>query len=148
MGKSTLRPLENNDTPLYGPKGILVCGLDTSQAERFKHLIKALAWSDVPLIFAGMEHLATPVADLFETQPATIEPMGGVAVIMGGITGGQLHQLMAVWNAVGLLPTLWATLQQESSTWPLATLLKHLAEEHRKAMEARKNEAAEAARPS
>ena len=37
MSDGTLRPLEMNDTPLYGPKGLLVCGLDEDQASQLEH---------------------------------------------------------------------------------------------------------------
>ncbi|MCG8470607.1 MAG: DUF3783 domain-containing protein [Desulfobacterales bacterium] len=127
MSHGTLRPLNQDETPLYGPKGILVCGLDEEKAMRAEYLFKALSWEEVPLSFAGPADIATPVIDLFESQPDNRNPMGGVAVIMGGITGKQLHQLMAAWRAVKLPAPLWATLQKTSAIWPLATLLKHLA---------------------
>lgn len=140
MSDGTLRPLEMNDTPLYGPKGLLVCGLDEDQASQLEHLIKAMNWQEVPIAYAGIVDINTPVKELFETKPQNQGPMGGVAVIMGGLTGKQLHQIMAAWRVVELPPCLWATLQEESSAWPLASLLKHLATEHQQMMEARKKE--------
>lgn len=136
MTDGTMRPMDIDDTPIYGPKGLLVCGLDTKTADTLVALVRTLGWSDVPVSFAGRKDLNTSVGSLFEDHPNNREDLGGVAVIMAGITGNQLQQLMKSWREHAFPRPLWATLTETSETWPLGTLLKHLAEEQREMAEA------------
>ncbi|SCY22640.1 DUF3783 domain-containing protein [Desulfoluna spongiiphila] len=131
MTDGTMQPMDIDDTPLYGPKGLLVCGLETETADALVSLVGQLGWSDLPIAFAGRDDLATPVGKLFTEQPNNWEALGGVAVVMAGITGNQLQQLMKSWRENALPRTLWATLTETSETWPLGTLLKHLSEEQK-----------------
>ena len=134
----TMRPMELDETPLYGPRGLLVCGLEDSLAEQFLSLLGALGWDDIPVSFAGRNDLNTPVGQFFEEPTDNREDLGGFAVIMAGITGSQLQQLMKSWRESTLPRTLWATLTETSETWPLLTLLRHLAEEQKEMAEARR----------
>lgn len=136
MTNGTMRPMDIDETPLYGPRGILVCGLDEGAAAQFLTLVRDLGWADLPLFFAGRKDLETPVGALFSEQPDHREALGGVAVIMGGITGHELQRLMKSWRERALPRALWATLTETSETWPLGTLLKHLAEEQKEMAEA------------
>lgn len=125
----SMRPLKIDDTPLYGAPGLLVCGLENESAKELKALLLTLGWPKLPVSFAGRKDLKTEVATLFQERPTKPENLGGVAVIMSGITGNQLQELMACWRSSALPPSLWATLTQTNEHWPLLTLLKHLAEE-------------------
>ena len=131
MTHGTMSPMELDETPLYGPRGLLVCGLAKETAAQLVSLVRDLGWSDLPLSFAGRCDLKTSVGELFRERPDHREALGGVAVVMAGITGNQLQQLMKSWRENALPRTLWATLTETSETWPLGTLLKHLAEEQK-----------------
>ena len=134
----TMRPVDIDDTPMYGNIGILACGLEGDHAIEFLALLKALGLADLPVSFAGHAELKTPVGKLFQAQPDNRESLGGVAVIMSGITGNQLQSIMAGWRSNALPKALWATLTETSTTWPLITLLKHL-EEERQEMSRQRN---------
>lgn len=136
MTHGTMRPMDIDETPLYGPRGILVCGLGEDAAAQGIALIRDLGWANLPLFFAGRTDLETPVGALFSEQPDHREDLGGVAVIMGGITGRELQRLMKSWRERALPRALWATLTETSETWPLGTLLKHLAEEQKEMADA------------
>ncbi|BCS96247.1 hypothetical protein DSLASN_18790 [Desulfoluna limicola] len=136
----TMRPMELDETPLYGPRGLLVCGLNETMAKQFLSLLGTLGWDDLPVSFAGRNDLNTPVGQLFTEPVDNREALGGFAVIMGGITGSQLQQLMKSWRESSLPRTLWATLTETSVNWPLLTLLRHLAEEQKEMAESRHNQ--------
>jgi hypothetical protein len=138
MTDGTMRPMAIDDRPLYGPRGLLVCGLEEGLAGQLLELIRGLGWDDLPISFAGREDLKTSVGQLFLDQPDNREALGGFAVIMSGITGNQLQQLMKSWRETTLPRTLWATLTKTSETWALLTLLKHLAEEQKEMAESRR----------
>ena len=138
MTDGTMRPIDIDDTPLYGPRGLLVCGLEEESAEQLLALLRDLGWDDLPISFAGRGDLKTQVGQLFKDQPDNRQALGGLAVIMAGITGNQLQQLMKSWRESTLPRTLWATLTKTSETWPLLTLLKHLAEEQKEMAESRR----------
>ncbi|WP_300672875.1 DUF3783 domain-containing protein [Desulfoluna sp.] len=138
MSDGTMRPIEIDETPLYGPRGLLVCGLEDESAKALLTLVHDLGWDDLSVAFAGRGDLQISVKQLFEEPPDHREPLGGVAVIMAGITGSQLQELMKGWRASSLPRTLWATLTETSETWPLGTLLKHLSEEQKEMAKARR----------
>ena len=135
----SMRPLKIDDTPLYGAPGLLVCGLDDESAGELRALVLTLDWPALPVSFAGRKDLKTKVGTLFRERPMAPENLGGVAVIMAGITGNQLQVLMKSWRASPLPPSLWATLNQTNEHWPLLTLLKHLAEERKEMAKARRS---------
>ena len=134
----TMRPMDIDDTPMYGPRGLLVCGLEGDHVVALFSLLKALELADLPVSFAGHAELKTTVGELFQAQPDNRESLGGVAVIMSGITGNQLQSIMKGWRSNALPGALWATLTETSTTWPLITLLKHL-EEERQEMSKQRN---------
>ena len=139
----TMKEMSPDNTALYGPKGLLICGLSGDHADRFLSLIHALDWKDVPVGFAGIEDVKKEVGDLFEEFPDNRDPLGGIAVIAGGITQIELHQLMTAYQTVGLPNCLWAALTLNSIDWPLAKLLQHLAKEHQAMVEAHMKQKAE-----
>lgn len=61
------------------------------------------------------------------------------AIIMGGITEKELHQIMGAWRELGLPAQLWAVLTPISEEWTLRQLITELQRE-KKEMDSRRKQ--------
>jgi hypothetical protein len=142
---STFSKVSQTSQALYGPRKLLVCGFTAEGQAFLDNVITASTIKDLPLIYATNPDLEILLSDIL-AQPgnsgrgeASRMP---AAIIMAGITEGELHQLMSSYRSAGLPNPLWATLTPTSENWTLRQLLTELSAE-RKAFEKEKTPSGE-----
>lgn len=140
--KDTFTKVEkSSQKPMYGPRGLLVCGMDDAMRRSFQEGIDALGFSDLPVVFVGRVHLDDEVGDLLNRAnipPAQSPADAPLAIVMSGMTEKELHTLVGAYRQSPMPRPLWASLTPTSEHWPLGRLLSELAAE-RAAIEARKS---------
>ena len=140
MTKGSFEKLHASDRCLYGPRMLLLAGFSVEAQDKFETLLQWLGFSELPIVWATSDQRQSSVGDLVQLphaagkgQPSSLPR----AVIAGGITEKELHNLMSGCRKAGMKHALWATLTPTSTTWPLGRLLNELAAE-RKALAAKK----------
>lgn len=118
--------------PMYGPRGLLVCGMNEPLRRTFLDGISALGFRDLPIVFVGAAHLDHQVGDLFQRveEPKVMGPeRAPLAIVMSGMSEKELHMLIGAYRRSRLPRPLWASLTPISEQWPLSKLLAELAAE-------------------
>ncbi len=129
---SGFKEIHNSDTPLYGPKMILFAGFPGLLHPKLHELLKGASLGTVSRAFLSQEHLDRELGDLFALPDRTGEGEASNlprAILVAGISQGELKALMAHSKRAGMRPPLWAVLTPTSVTWPLKELLGELAKE-------------------
>ena len=132
MSDATFEKLTRSDKTLYGPRKLLLCGFTADTQPKFEYLLKMLEMTDVPLVWASVDHAGMRMSELLELPAGS---GGGAdsglprAIIVSGITGMQLHGLMGVCRKAGMKQALWATVTPSSENWVLSRLLTELSAE-------------------
>jgi len=132
MSNATFEKVGRTDTPIYGPRRLLVCGFSAPVQPKFQAVLKMAGLDNVPVVWAGAD-------DRDETLAALFDQIGGYglgrpsdlprAIIVAGIFEKQLHLLMSACRQAGMKNALWAALTPTSQTWTLGALLNELAAE-------------------
>ena len=120
------------DEPLYGPRGLVICGLSTDEQQTLLGLLTVVSFPDLPVIFAGEGDTDKRLGDLM-----TLPHLHGrgedsglrKAVIMSGFSEQELHLFMGSYKSTDLPKPLWATLTPHSESWSLLSLLTELSAE-------------------
>lgn len=124
--------ISRSNTPLYGPRKVVLCGFSGKAQDKFVALLKMAGLADLETVWAPEVRADETVGELMSLPGGTgrgePSPLPR-AVIAGGITEGQLQSLMTVAKKTGMKQTLWAVLTPTSETWPLGRLLEELAAE-------------------
>ena len=118
---------QDDPTRLFGPRALLLCGLEPEEQEAVLGMADYL--KDLPVIVAEEDDAGRPVGEL-----VTLKSGHGIgslselprAVIMSGLEGQELHMIMAAWRKMEMETPLWATLTPISQNWPLNKLLAEL----------------------
>ena len=129
---NTFSRVARSDNCLYGPRALLVCGFTGEGQSAIIERVQAAKIDALAVIFATTDDLETSLGELFgsDTLSGQSEPSRmPAALIMAGISEGELHLLMESYRRAGLPWPLWATLTPTSETWTLRALLKELAAE-------------------
>lgn len=137
--KSTFEKVTASQTPLYGPRKLLLCGFGAAAQKKFERVLEMIGLVDLPRVWASADQKADTLARLLEHPDgcgAGRDSELPRAVIVSGITQAQLIGLMNVCRKSGMQSSLWACLTPVSETWPLEQLLAELIRE-RKAMKQR-----------
>ena len=132
MPKSGFSKLKTSDTPLYGPRGVLLCGFSAQAQSKFSSLLDMLGLSTLPLIWASKDAAQETVGELMKREHghgAGVSSDLPRAIIVSGIKEKELHQLMSGCRKAGMKQALWATLTPTSEKWHLARLLDELVAE-------------------
>ena len=132
MPDARFEKLQRSDSPMYGPRKIVLCGFGRDTQPKFKTVIAMAGLADVPLVWASAEDRAVALGELFSRPGKSGEGVGSAlprAVIMAGITENELHRLMGVCKRTGMRQALWAALTPTSETWSLEALLAELSAE-------------------
>ncbi len=129
MSKPGFTKLSKSDTPLYGPRALVLCGFGAAAQSKFSTLLSTLGLSDIPLIWVSEEQQEQKLSDLFHQNDGF--GAGQVsslprAVLVAGIKEKELHRLMTGCRKTGMKQALWATLTPTSSKWSLKQLLAEL----------------------
>lgn len=135
---ATFTKVSPDEKRLYGPRKLLVCGFPPDERPEFLNIMKLAQIEDVPTVWAESGQADHKLKDMF-----SLPDLSGFdnesdllrAVIMGGITQKELHQLMGTYRNNGRIPSLWAVLTPTSENWPLGMLLEELNAERCKMQE-------------
>ncbi len=134
MAEARFEKVSRSDTPLYGPRKMVLCGFGRDAQPRFKTVLEMAGLGDLPLVWVSARDRTAPLAELFERPADSGEGVGSAlprALIMAGITENELHRLMDICRRTGMRNALWAALTPTSESWPLETLLAELSAERR-----------------
>ncbi len=134
MPDARFEKVQRSDTPLYGPRKMVLCGFGRETQPKFKTVIEMAGLAGVPLVWASAADGPALLAELFDRPAGSGEGIGSAlprAIIMAGITENELHRLMNVCKRTGMRNALWAALTPTSETWPLEALLAELSAERR-----------------
>ncbi|MFH1983567.1 MAG: DUF3783 domain-containing protein [Pseudomonadota bacterium] len=132
MNDGSFERVSVSDNRLYGPRKVLFCGFLAKAHPAVAALLKMVGLEDVGAIYAGPAQVGETVGDLFQLPGGTGEGRDSDlprAIILGGITEKELHQLMEGTRLSRMQPPLWAVLTPVSENWTLADLLRELAAE-------------------
>jgi hypothetical protein len=131
MSDGTFSKVENSSKTMYGPRGILACGYSKEEQIAFSSILKEIQMEEIPVKFPvdvdGSRSLKT-ILEEAETGQADQSSLRR-AVIMSGLTQGELHKLIAYHRESTLPRPLWASLTPISESWALKDLLETLARE-------------------
>jgi hypothetical protein len=124
--------LTDSDSPMYGPRGLLLCGFAVPAQPKFAVVLRHAGLQDLPLIWAGAAEALQTIATLLDLPAgsgAGCESALPRAVIASGLTAIELRRLMDACRLSGMQPALWAALTPISESWALGQLLTELAAE-------------------
>ncbi len=127
--KSTFTKVSRTEKPLYGPRKLLICGFPSGERSGFLEIMKSAEIENVPAVWVESDQADNIIKDLFALPDQSgfkSESELFRAVIMGGITQKELHQLMGTYRNNGMAPALWAVLTPTSENWTLKMLLEEL----------------------
>jgi len=137
MTDAGFEKLTQSDTPLYGPKKLIVCGLSAELQPKFEKVLDMAGLKEVSLVWAHESQQDARLSELTDLPSGSGRGDSSAlprAIIVAGITERQLQTLMAVCRQSGMKNSLWATLTPTSETWLLKNLLAELLAE-RKALQ-------------
>lgn len=132
--------LTDSDKPMYGPRGLLLCGFGAAAQPKLALVLQRAGLADLPRIWAGEAQAQFTLAQLLQLPAdsgAKLDSTLPRAVIASGLTANELRRLMDTCRASGMQQALWAALTPVSEAWALARLLAEL-EAERDAMQARR----------
>jgi len=127
--KAAFTKVSRTDDRLYGPRKLLICGFSFAERSGILDILKLSQIENLPTIWAKSEQADTILKKLFalpDLSGFNCESELFRAVIMGGITQKELHQLMGTYRNSELAPALWAVLTPTSENWTLKMLLEEL----------------------
>ena len=133
MTDAKFEKVSPSDTPLYGPRMLLLCGFSQSVQPNFNKLLELIGLSEIPKVWVTDDQADIRVGELVKLPDNTgfgISSDLPRAIIMAGITQSEMHGLMSGCRKSRMKETLWATLTPTSETWTIQSLLKELAAEH------------------
>jgi hypothetical protein len=136
--KGSFTKVSRTEDRLYGPRKLLISGFAFTERSGFLDIMKLAEIENVPTVWVASEQADDIIKNLY-----ALSDMSGLksesklirAVIMGGITQKELHQLMGTYRNNGMPPVLWAVLTPISETWTLKMLLEELESERCKMRE-------------
>lgn len=126
---STFTKVSRTEQPLYGPRKLLICGFPSGERSGILEIMKSAEIENVPAVWVESDQAGHIIKDLFalpDQSGFNSESELFRAVIMGGITQKELHQLMGTYRNNGMAPALWAVLTPTSENWTLKMLLEEL----------------------
>jgi len=134
MAHAKFQKVGGSDTPLYGPRKLLLCGFPVGAQPKFQAVLKMVGLSSVPKIWVTTEQAESVLVDLLALQDETGAgtPSGlPRAIVVAGLTENELMRLMTVCKKTGMTNALWATLTPTSEQWTVIQLLTELAAERK-----------------
>jgi len=132
MENGSMERVGRSDKPMFGPKGVIVCGYPPTEQGLFYSFMHKAGFGDRPIVFPSDTDLSRPLKDIL-AEP-TQYGLGASstlprALVLSGFTQEELHRVMAAYRGAGLPNQLWATLTPVSENWPLGDLLSELTRE-------------------
>jgi uncharacterized protein DUF3783 len=136
MVDATFEKVTTSDTPLYGPRKLLLCGFPSGAQPKFEIVLKSVGLGDVPKVWVSDVQGDMVLSALLQLPDSSGESVSSKlprAIVVAGISQDELIRLMTVCKKAGMMNALWATLTPTSEAWTIQQLLTELAAE-RKAM--------------
>ena len=128
----TLQEVGDSVDRMYGPRGLIVCGMSAEEQDAVYSLIQNGLPDQVPVIFVSGEMVDKSLKEILSLdggygrgQPSTTQR----SMIMSGFSEQELHWLIANYRSLELPRPLWATLTPISEKWDIKHLLEELAAE-------------------
>ncbi len=140
MAHAKFQKVGGSDTPLYGPRKLLLCGFAVGAQPKFQAVLKMVGLNVVPKVWVTTDQAESTLADLLALQDKSGAGRSSAlprAIVVAGLTENELMRLMAVCKKTGMANALWATLTPTSEQWTAIQLLTELAAE-RKEMQKRR----------
>ena len=134
MKDGTFEKVRKTDTPMYGPRKLLLCGFPAEVQSKFAKVLEMAGLAQTPIIWANQENSGQPLSTLLELPDGSGNGSDSTlsrAVIVSGVTENQLHSLMTACRKSGMQQALWAVLTPTSETWTLDQLLDELKKERK-----------------
>jgi hypothetical protein len=132
MSEGTFTKIGESAERMYGPRALLVCGFASAEQKVVMELLDAMEMTDIPVIFAGDADTEKCIGELLMLPGQTgrnTECDIARAVVMSGITEGELQKILSSYKTTGLPRPLWAALTPLSEKWDLSALLSELQKE-------------------
>ena len=132
MGENGFQKVGESDERMYGPRAIALCGFPAAERKELSELLSRGRLKDAPVIGVTDAQAERTLAEVLAGPHA-----GGVeeesslarAIVVAGLTEGELQRFMAAYRSLGWAHTLWAALTPTSETWTVRTLLAELSAE-------------------
>jgi hypothetical protein len=127
--KAAFTKVSRTDDRLYGPRKLLLCGFPCAERSGILDIVKLNEIKDLPMVWVKSDQADDILKKLFALSDMSgfnSESELSRAVIMGGITQKELHQLMGTYRNSEMAPALWAVLTPTSENWTLKMLLEEL----------------------
>jgi len=128
----TFQKVTRSDRPMYGPRGVLVCGYRPEEQRDFLSLLEQAELADLPVVFLTRGQLERTLGEMLSRDDRSglgQPPEGRRAVVLSGVTEKELHLIITAYRGHRLPEQLWATLTPTSEGWPVSRLLDELAAE-------------------
>lgn len=130
----------DDDDRMFGPQAVVATGFAGQEHTTVLDALQSVGLGGVPVCFArgaqGRERIGNLISIVMTTGQGTTSDLPR-AVIVSGLTGGELHALISRYRESGLPRPLWATVTETSIEWLLSELLSEL-EAEREAIEGAK----------
>ncbi len=129
---ASFEKVSTSDTPLYGPRRLMLCGFPGGAQPKFEIVLKAVSLQNVPKVWVTDDQADTPLSELLtlaDNTGAGISSNLTRAIVVSGISQNELINLMTVCKQAGMKGALWATLTPTSENWRVRQLLAELAAE-------------------
>jgi hypothetical protein len=119
----------DSERRLYGPRGVLVCGVPPGEQGAVAGLVQG---GGLPVVFVSDRMAHSSLKELLALKDgAGRGEESGLrrAVVMSGFAERELQWFMAEYRKLKLERPLWATLTPVSENWKIERLLEELAAE-------------------
>jgi len=142
MTDAKMTRVGSSESAMHGPRRLLVCGYPPLEQEAVCEMLEHEGILGVDVVFCLPTDAETTMGELFALKHKSRmgeESRMPRAIIMGGITEKELHQIMGAWRELGLPAQLWAVLTPTSEVWTLRQLINELQRE-KKEMDSRRKQ--------
>ena len=129
---ATFKKVGSSETPMYGPRRLLVSGYAPEAQETLLALLSHHGFGNIPVIFVTEKTAALSLKELLILPAMTgwgAETTLKKAVIMSGFTEKELRDLLAAFRSSPLPRPFFATLTPVSEGWSHRKLLNELSKE-------------------
>lgn len=135
MSDAKMSKVGKSEKRMHGPRKLLVCGYPPLEQEAVCEMVEHEGLTGVDVVFCAPSDGEALMGELFALEHKRgmgEESRMPRAILMGGITENELHQVMGAWRELGFPSQLWAVLTPTSETWTLRALITELQREKQK----------------
>ena len=128
----TFQEVGDSVARMYGPRGLIVCGMSAEEQEAVFSLIQNGLSDQLPVIFVSDDMVGKSLKEILSLDAGHGKGQSSNthrSMIMSGFSEQELHWLIANYRSLGLPRPLWATLTPISEKWDIKHLLEELAAE-------------------